>query len=202
MEFGQVKRSTDELINAAVARQKQWMSRMRDRGKQLLKYLAKHSVKTVQTLVAVTPLVSKLQKNEEVASQSYWKKWAYLLSVFFVLALVACAVWLTFGGGMEKLRGTPTVEIETISEEVIEPMEEPAPAPEAEASPQPEPAAIETTRSSYGSGHMEVQPGDNLWNIAIQHFGDGMKYKILAEHNGITNPDRIYPGQVILIPAN
>lgn len=42
-----------------------------------------------------------------------------------------------------------------------------------------------------------VQPGDNLFRIALRH---NMGYVYLAQHNGITNPANIYVGQVIRIP--
>jgi peptide/nickel transport system permease protein len=42
-----------------------------------------------------------------------------------------------------------------------------------------------------------VQPGDNLFRIALRH---NVSYLALARYNGITNPSRIYVGQVLRIP--
>ncbi|HHS97206.1 MAG TPA: LysM peptidoglycan-binding domain-containing protein [Chloroflexi bacterium] len=42
-----------------------------------------------------------------------------------------------------------------------------------------------------------VQPGDRLFRIALRY---NMNYIYLAAYNGITNPNLIYPGQVIRIP--
>jgi LysM repeat protein len=42
-----------------------------------------------------------------------------------------------------------------------------------------------------------VQPGDNLFRIALRY---NMSHRRLAEYNGITNPSNIYVGQVIQIP--
>ncbi|MBE9506987.1 MAG: LysM peptidoglycan-binding domain-containing protein [Chloroflexi bacterium] len=42
-----------------------------------------------------------------------------------------------------------------------------------------------------------VQPGDNLFRIALRY---NMSYTYLAQYNGITNPANIYVGQVIRIP--
>ena len=42
-----------------------------------------------------------------------------------------------------------------------------------------------------------VQRGDSLWSIAKKQLGDGTKYKEIARKNGIANPNRIYPGQVL-----
>ena len=46
-----------------------------------------------------------------------------------------------------------------------------------------------------------VQPGDCLWSIAERYYGSGAQYKKLAAANPeITNPNLIYPGQVLTIP--
>ena len=42
-----------------------------------------------------------------------------------------------------------------------------------------------------------VKKGDSLWAICKVQLGDGNKYKEIAELNGISNPNLIYPGQVI-----
>ena len=42
-----------------------------------------------------------------------------------------------------------------------------------------------------------VVSGDCLWNICKQYLGDGSRYKEIATLNGISNPNLIYPGQVI-----
>ncbi|MCU0620589.1 MAG: LysM peptidoglycan-binding domain-containing protein [Gemmatimonadales bacterium] len=49
----------------------------------------------------------------------------------------------------------------------------------------------------------EVQKGDSLWKIAKHAYGDGNKWKLIAEANKdvIPNPDLIKPGQVLTLPA-
>ena len=48
----------------------------------------------------------------------------------------------------------------------------------------------------------EVRKGDSLWKIAARVYGDGNKWKAIAEANAdvIPNPDLIKPGQVLTIP--
>ena len=64
----------------------------------------------------------------------------------------------------------------------------------------------ETPRES-GSGAASVKTytvvkGDCLWNIAKKFYGSGADYKKLAAANPqIKNPNLIYPGQVLTIPA-
>ena len=45
-----------------------------------------------------------------------------------------------------------------------------------------------------------VVKGDTLWGIAKRFYGNGMKYKELAEYNHISNPNLIRVGQKIKIP--
>ena len=49
----------------------------------------------------------------------------------------------------------------------------------------------------------EVVKGDTLSKIAKAHYGDPMKYPIIFAANRpmLTHPDKIYPGQVLRIPA-
>ena len=44
-----------------------------------------------------------------------------------------------------------------------------------------------------------VKQGDCLWNIAKRELGDGTKYKEIAKKNGISDPNRIFPGQVLTL---
>lgn len=48
-----------------------------------------------------------------------------------------------------------------------------------------------------------VQSGDSLSKIAKAEYGDAMKYVAIFEANKplLTDPDKIYPGQVLRIPA-
>jgi len=52
------------------------------------------------------------------------------------------------------------------------------------------------------AGFYTVQSGDTLSKIAKRHYGDGNKYPVIFEANRpmLTDPDKIYPGQVLRIP--
>ncbi|MGV9412567.1 LysM peptidoglycan-binding domain-containing protein [Nocardia sp. NPDC003693] len=45
-----------------------------------------------------------------------------------------------------------------------------------------------------------VAPGETLWAIAEQYYGDGNRYGDIAAASGVDNPDLIHPGQVLTIP--
>ena len=48
-----------------------------------------------------------------------------------------------------------------------------------------------------------VRPGNNLWQIARDSYGDGKRYTVIygANRDRIGDPDLIYPGQVFTLPA-
>jgi nucleoid-associated protein YgaU len=62
--------------------------------------------------------------------------------------------------------------------------------------------AAETAKSDFTVAAITVQPGNTLWAIARDRFGDGILYVSLYETNRdrIRNPDLIYPGQVFVLP--
>jgi hypothetical protein len=51
---------------------------------------------------------------------------------------------------------------------------------------------------------MTVTRGDTLWHISRTAYGNGARYMTIydANHNQIRNPDRIYPGQIFIIPRS
>ncbi len=48
-----------------------------------------------------------------------------------------------------------------------------------------------------------VEKGDTLWAISSKHLGNGARYEEIFEANRpmLSHPDKIYPGQVLRIPA-
>ena len=48
-----------------------------------------------------------------------------------------------------------------------------------------------------------VEKGDTLWAISAKHLGNGAKYMEIFEANKpmLSDPDKIYPGQVLRIPS-
>ncbi len=65
------------------------------------------------------------------------------------------------------------------------------------------PATAATSGNAPGAGgSIVVEPGQNLWRIARQTYGQGYAYTIIFDANRahIGNPDLIYPGQVFVLP--
>lgn len=61
-----------------------------------------------------------------------------------------------------------------------------------------------TDTSSSGGQTYTVVKGDCLWNIAKKFYGAGAKYTVIYNANKSViggNPNLIYPGQVLTIPA-
>lgn len=47
-----------------------------------------------------------------------------------------------------------------------------------------------------------VERGDTLWSLAQQHYQDGNQWRRIAEANDMGEGDRLYEGQVIIIPLD
>jgi hypothetical protein len=77
---------------------------------------------------------------------------------------------------------------------------EPVPAP----GPEVEVAADQgiTAKSEKAGRTYTVQAGDTLWAIAEKMYGSGGKYMKIFEANTpvLENPDKIFPGQELVIP--
>jgi len=71
------------------------------------------------------------------------------------------------------------------------PVPAPTPAPTPEPTPVPVPAPV-----SEGVQYI-VQPGDALYKIGWKF---NMPWKVIAEFNNLSNPNLIFPNQVLLIP--
>lgn len=46
-----------------------------------------------------------------------------------------------------------------------------------------------------------VRQGEHLWNFAVEEYGDPQLWRVIARENGLMNPLKIKPGQVIRLPA-
>jgi nucleoid-associated protein YgaU len=56
--------------------------------------------------------------------------------------------------------------------------------------------------SSGASAKVLVRQGDSLWKIAVTHYGNGAGWQCIATANSaLGDPDQIYPGQVLVLPA-
>ena len=66
----------------------------------------------------------------------------------------------------------------------------------------PEPAPARADNRAPEKTYTVVS-GDCLWNIAAKHLGNGSRYTEIASLNSdiIKNPNLIYPGQVLKLPA-
>jgi LysM repeat protein len=99
----------------------------------------------------------------------------------------------------EALSPTPTTAAETTPAVAFTPTSVPTTAPTATPATAPTtvPTATPTEAVLSEQTHI-VQPGENLFRIALHY---GMTYHALAAANGIVNPDLIYVGQSLTIPA-
>ena len=61
---------------------------------------------------------------------------------------------------------------------------------------------IDTAEPADQSTYHTVESGDTLWAVAEKAYGNGSKYNAIFEANKpmLSDPDKIYPGQVLRIP--
>ncbi len=65
----------------------------------------------------------------------------------------------------------------------------------------PAPRATPVATLPPGSETYTVQAGDSPWTIAQKVYGDGTKYKLIMDANGLTDQTRLRVGTVLKIPA-
>jgi len=106
---------------------------------------------------------------------------------------------------MEEEKSEEMTEDASMKEENMETATDEAKAeePAADASMEKtEMAAAEADKPAMADGNMhEVVAGDNLWNLAKQFYGDGSKWKMIAEANPDINPKNLKVGSKLNVPA-
>jgi nucleoid-associated protein YgaU len=123
------------------------------------------------------------------------------------LAAAAAAVPGLSGGGpaaaapLPSAPSVPLTTAETASATAVPvaPLAEPPPLPADAPAPTSDPVS---TSAPVRVGLVTVQPGNTLWGIASERYGQGLLFVRLFEANRdrIRDPDLIYPGQVFTLP--
>ncbi len=75
----------------------------------------------------------------------------------------------------------------------------PAPDPRQPAQSAPAPADQRETRTDLCALYV-VQPGDDLWTLAVTLYGEGLDWHTLASANRLGADDPLYPGTVLSVP--
>ena len=61
-------------------------------------------------------------------------------------------------------------------------------------------SVTEITKPAITGDSYTVVKGDNLWEIAVQAYGDGYQWVKIASENNLAQPDIIHPGNVLRLP--
>ena len=109
------------------------------------------------------------------------------------LGLEADGVEIAVDGDTVRLTG------DTVSQEVKEKIILAAGNIEGVAAVEEELAAPDAKEPIFHT----VEKGDTLWAISAKHLGNGAHYEKIFEANRpmLSHPDKIYPGQMLRIPA-
>ncbi len=60
------------------------------------------------------------------------------------------------------------------------------------------------TEKELAEGNVVVRPGNSLWMLARSRYGQGTRYTVIYEANRarLTDPGKIYPGQILALPPS
>ena len=60
----------------------------------------------------------------------------------------------------------------------------------------------EAARAAAAASKVTVQPGNTLWALSVERYGEGLLYTVIFDANKdlIRDPDLIYPGQSFSLP--
>lgn len=94
----------------------------------------------------------------------------------------------------------------SVAGEAVPPPAAAAPLPPKPAPPDQEPGPDEVEqqpgKNAHAVRHYEVQPGDELWGIAEQELGSGLRWReIIALNPGLTADQHVLPGTHLALPA-
>lgn len=104
---------------------------------------------------------------------------------------------------LSSIKGITTVDDNMVVAVQPEPtVEAPIAAPDTPAAEAVE-VVTETAATEAEKRTYTVKSGDSLWKISEAMYGEGSKYMKIFEANSdlLENPDRIFPGQELVIPV-
>lgn len=151
--------------------------------------------------------------SEEQEVKKRTKKPVIICIICAIICIIATILVLFFVPGIFKTDKEPTSEIsettieQIIPEQVVEEPEEVVPeakeeevivVEKAEEIVPEQPPVVEVEKPK--SITYKIKWGDTLWDIADTYYKNPWKYKFIAKHNNIKNPDHIISGTFIEIP--
>lgn len=160
-----------------------------------------------------TELGESASSSEEQEVKKRTKKPVIICIICAIICIIATILVLFFVPGIFKTDKEPTSEIsettieQIIPEQVVEEPEEVVPeakeeevivVEKAEEIVPEQPPVVEVEKPK--SITYKIKWGDTLWDIADTYYKNPWKYKFIAKHNNIKNPDHIISGTFIEIP--
>jgi nucleoid-associated protein YgaU len=96
----------------------------------------------------------------------------------------------------------PASSVPSMSPPAAPPAASPASSPAQVASAAPEAASASPLVVVGDIRTATVTRGDSLWRISRKLYGQGVRYTVIyaANQNQIRDPDKIYPGQIFVLP--
>lgn len=99
----------------------------------------------------------------------------------------------------QSLESLPGMQDET---EPDMPAEQPETAPVEETRPEPDPEPRhQQPEPAPEKRYHVVKPGETLWRIATEVYGDGNQYRRIVDANPTLNPNQLSVGDILVIPT-
>lgn len=116
--------------------------------------------------------------------------------------IVGCSYGNDSPSRADGYRGDARADVLTPAEPAeAPPADRTAPAPEPIVTPVPQAAPAPVAPAPVAQPvTYTVKQGDNLWQIAKAHYGDGQKWKQIVDANPGLNPDKLPVGKTIVLP--
>ena len=125
-----------------------------------------------------------------------------LVAAVFAVSFSGCIVQQAPPKNQERAQQAP----QSGQQQVVAQNTKPAPSTKAAVAPTPAPkqsapAPVAPAPTAPAAGRTyTIKPGDNLWNISKEVYGDATKYQRIIDANPGINPDNMKPGTKIVIP--
>lgn len=148
---------------------------------------------------AVPGGASNVTPGSEIVTNSQWEVAAFKSATGSGISAIAATMAISAYLGERDLTPDQVQIVELVLSRVGLPPRPPSNIGTAPLPPDPpivDPAPTVPTRE------VTVAKGETLSGIALRELGDAMRFRELARLSGISNPDRIFPGDTITIPGS
>ncbi len=126
--------------------------------------------------------------SEPIQHSTKWFRWGESYTSFMMGIIVVIIAFL-FVGSLAKLRHTQQISAtNTVNTSAV-------------TKALDETQGTQTKMSATTQKEYVIQPGDDLWSISEKFYNSGYNWVDIAKTNNLDNPDVLFAGNKLIIPA-